>query len=138
MQIFNEIQCSYKKRINPSIKIKSAEDAEEYLRPLFTEIMDLKEMFVIVLLNRNANLIGHYEVSTGGISGTVVDPKIIFAIALKCLASAVLLCHNHPSGQLKVSDQDLSLTKKLREGGKYLDISIHDHIIITADGFMSF
>ena len=101
--------------------------------------MDLPhEEFHILLLNRSNTVIRKEFVSRGGVSGTVVDQKIIFKIALEHLASSIILCHNHPSGNLKPSDQDILLTKKLKEAGFLLEIPILDHLIITDSGYFSF
>jgi DNA repair protein RadC len=77
-------------------------------------------------------------ISRGGISGTVADPKLIFAAALKASASSIILAHNHPSGSLKPSEADIRLTKKLKEGGLYLEIPVLDHIILSKEGYYSF
>jgi len=74
----------------------------------------------------------------GGTSGTIVDPKVVFIAALKMNASHIILVHNHPSGNLKPSHADLELTRKLREAGKYLDLEVIDHIILTKEGYRSF
>jgi DNA repair protein RadC len=101
----------------------------------FYEIMkadniDWTESFVMICLNKANNIIGFYKVSQGGISGTVVDPKVIFTVALNCMASSIILCHNHPSGNTQPSVQDKAITKKIVESGKFLDITVLDHIII--------
>ena len=96
-----------------------------------------QEQVEIVLLNRANKVLGISEVSTGGFSGTVADPKVIFSIALKACASSIIL-HNHPSGNLKPSQADLNLTKKIKNGGELLDIAVLDHIILTADSYFSF
>ena len=98
----------------------------------------MQEQFKILLLNRANKVLGIYEVSTGGMSGTVADPKLIFATALKACASSIILSHNHPSGNLKPSNADLQLTQKVKEGGKLLDIEVYDHIILTTEGYYSF
>jgi DNA repair protein RadC len=100
--------------------------------------IELQEQFKIMLLNRASRVLGIYEVSSGGISGTLADPKLIFAAALKAGASSMIMVHNHPSGNLKPSEADFKLTTKIKEGGKLLDISVYDHLIITADGYFSF
>ncbi len=100
--------------------------------------IELQEQFKILLLNRANRVIGIYEVSSGGMSGTVADPKLIFAIALKAGASSIILCHNHPSGNLKPSQADIHLTNKLKEAGRFLDIEVMDHIILTSEGYYSF
>ena len=80
------------------------------------EKLEFVEQFKVLLLNRANRVLGIYEASTGGVSGTVADPKLVFAAALKSNATAIILAHNHPSGQLKPSDADLKLTQKLKEG----------------------
>lgn len=92
----------------------------------------------MLILNRANKVMCWYLVSAGGTSGTVVDPKIVFAVALKCHASAIIIAHNHPSGNLKPSQQDVDLTKKLYSAGKLLEISVLDHIILTTEHFFSF
>jgi DNA repair protein RadC len=97
-----------------------------------------QEQFKIMLLNRANKVIGIYEVSSGGMSGTVADPKLIFGAALKSCATSIILSHNHPSGNLKPSNADLRLTSKIKAGGDLLDIDILDHIILTPEGYFSF
>ena len=100
--------------------------------------MDLQETFNVMLLNRANEVLGIYRLSKGSVSGTLVDPKLVFSVALKGLASVIILAHNHPSGTLKPSSADIELTRKLVEGGKLLDIQIVDHIIVTRHGYYSF
>lgn len=96
------------------------------------------EVFVVLFLNR-ANKINHFEViSSGGMSGTVADPRLIMRRALEEKAVSLILCHNHPSGSLKPSVADRELTFKIREAARFFDISILDHIIVSQDGFFSF
>ena len=90
------------------------------------------------LTNRANKVLGIIELSSGGIAGTVTDPKLIFAAALKAGASGFLICHNHPSGNLTPSESDLLLTKKLKEGGRLLEVQLLDHIIITSESYFSF
>ncbi len=91
-----------------------------------------------MFLNRANKALGAYEVSTGGISGTVADPRIIFAAALKANCCGIILSHNHPSGNLKPSRQDEELTQKIKQGGQLLEINLLDHLIITPEGYFSF
>ncbi|HRD54745.1 MAG TPA: JAB domain-containing protein, partial [Flavobacteriales bacterium] len=93
--------------------------------------LDMREEFWILLLDRGNRAKGIYQVSIGGLHGTVADPKLIYACALKSLASAIILAHNHPSGQLRPSEEDLKLTNKLVEAGRFLDLPVHDHLILT-------
>jgi DNA repair protein RadC len=100
---------------------------------------DLKhEEFWILLLNRANKMISKHVISSGGIAGTAVDLKILFKLAIENLASSVILCHNHPSGNLKPSEADIRITQKIRESGAVLDIKILDHIIIGGLGYYSF
>jgi DNA repair protein RadC len=98
----------------------------------------MQEQFYVLLLNRVNNVIGMSEISAGGVAGTLVDPKILFEIALKANASGIILCHNHPSGNLKPSQEDLNITKKRVEGGRLLNLLVMDHLILTAHGYYSF
>jgi DNA repair protein RadC len=96
------------------------------------------ENFWILLLNRANKIISKAQISDGGVSGTVADPKKIFKISLEQNASSIILCHNHPSGNIKPSDADLKLTKKIRNAGEFLDIHVLDHIIIGEEKYFSF
>jgi DNA repair protein RadC len=130
-----EIEVSYKTKRKDIIKITSSKDAFNVLYPLFdVNTIGLKEEFFILLLNRANNVLGWFKLSSGGTTGTVVDPKLIFMLALKTVACSVILCHNHPSGNLKPSDHDISLTKRIKEAGKLLEISLLDHLIVTPEG----
>lgn len=117
-------------------KIGSSKDAAAIFTPILSDL--LYEEFWILLLNRANHVITRYQVSKGGVTGTVVDPRIIFKKAIEVMASGIILCHNHPSGNKQPSDADLSLTKKLREGGRMLDIQVLDHIIIAGEAYYSF
>lgn len=117
-------------------KITSSNVAYQYFSKY---LLDLDhEEFWILLLNRNLEIIKPIQISTGGVSGTVADPKIIFKNAIEHLASAVILTHNHPSGNLNPSNADIQLTKRIVELGIMLEITISDHIIFTNNGFYSF
>jgi len=99
--------------------------------------IELTEHFKVVLLNVRNRVLGIYHVSGGGTRGTMADPKLIFAAALKGNASRIILSHNHPSGGTKPSQQDLLLTQRIKEAGRLLDIEVTDHIIVTKDGYYS-
>lgn len=137
----------------PEVKISYSSKVPSNLRPIITSSalaatilretwqpgqLGYKEYFKILLLNRAHKVLGVCTISEGGVSGTVADPKIIFATALKAVCSAIILCHNHPSGNLKPSQADINLTKKLVAGGKLLDIAVLDHIILTEDSYFAF
>jgi DNA repair protein RadC len=136
-----ELELVYKQKYKPSErpKITTSADCYRVLLSLWNpSIMDLLEEFKILLLDRASRVIGCYEVSLGGFAGTVADPKVIFAVALKSCASSIILAHNHPSGNLKPSQSDINLTQKLIQAGKYLEIDVLDHIILTSEGYYSF
>lgn len=124
--------------IDPITKpvIKSSIDAYNLIAPLLRDINH--EEFWILLMNNGGKLLKRLKISTGGVSQTLVDPRLIFKKALDCLASKIILVHNHPSGTLTPSYQDIWITKKLLKGGKLLDILIDDHIIISENGYFSF
>ena len=91
-----------------------------------------------MLMNRANKVLGIFKLSTGGVSGTVADPKIIFVAALKGGASGIIVAHNHPSGNLTASQSDINLARKLKEAGKFLEIQLLDHVIVTTKGYLSF
>ena len=116
--------------------ITNSTDVAGYLQGHLKDLR--KEVFAVVFLNR-ANKINHFEiVSEGGITGTVADPRIILKKALEENAVSLILCHNHPSGNLKPSIADQELTIKIKEAAKYFDIKIMDHLIVSEEGFFSF
>lgn len=136
-----EVKLSYVTAVKPSDrpKITSSKDAYGILVNSWDRSqLEFVEEFKVLLLNRANRVLGIVPLSKGGVSGTVVDPKLVFVAALKANASGIILSHNHPSGNLTPSQQDISLTKKLTEAGKFLEISVLDHIIVTADGYYSF
>jgi DNA repair protein RadC len=136
-----EIQLSYRTNVKPSLrpKISGSKDAYEILLANWDlSRIEFQEQFKVMYLNRANKVLGIFEASTGGVSGTVADPKLIFAGALKACASGIIVCHNHPSGNLIASQSDIDLTKKLREGGKVLEIQMLDHIILTTEKYFSF
>lgn len=119
-----------------SMKVTASSDAYRIIRP---ELDDLPhEEFYIMLLNRSNVVIKKEQVSRGGMNATIVDPKIVFKIAVSNGASGIILAHNHPSGAVKPSEQDIRLTKKLKEGADVLDIGLLDHIIVGANTYFSF
>ncbi len=117
-------------------KITSSHDAYLCVHALMEDLPH--EVFKIILLNRNNRVTKIDTISSGGVAGTVVDPKVIFKKALDEQASSIILTHNHPSGNLKPSQADLNITKKLVAAGKTLDINVLDHLIISENGYYSF
>lgn len=116
--------------------IQSSADVAGFLRHLLKD--HSHEVFAVLFLNR-ANRVNHFEIiSQGGITGTVADPRIIFKKALQEEAVSIILCHNHPSGNLKPSRADQDMTHKIKEASQFLDIKLLDHIIVSNEGYYSF
>lgn len=135
----SEIKVSYSNSKEVKLKVKNSQDSYAILLESWDKnIIELQEEFKILLLNRSNTVLGVYSLSKGGVASTVVDPKLVFAVALKCNASSIIISHNHPSGHLKPSESDEKLTKRLKKAGEYLDITILDHIIVTKENFYSF
>ncbi|HEY0107991.1 MAG TPA: DNA repair protein RadC, partial [Fibrella sp.] len=117
-------------------RITCSRDAYEEVRPY---LMDKPhEEFWVLLLNRANEVMRPIQISAGGVSGTVADPRLIFKVGLEYLASGVILAHNHPSGNLTPSQADKDLTRKLKEAGRFLDIPVLDHLIVTDRTYLSF
>lgn len=136
-----EIQLTYKNKCKASDRpqITHSKEAYEILMQCWDENkIEFVEQAKVLLLNRANKVLGVSEISSGGVSGTVVDPKVVFVAALKANASSIILAHNHPSGNLKPSEQDKRLTEKFIEGGKILDLHVTDHLIVTKEGYYSF
>jgi len=143
MNIFDyavaEIEVSYSHRIpaRDRIKIQSSQDVYNACLQ-FWPGFDHVEYFYILFLNRNNQLLGVHQVSKGGFTGTVIDVRVIFQVALKASSTSIIACHNHPSGNLAPSDADLQITQKIKDAGKLLDIQLLDHLIVTSESFHSF
>lgn len=127
-----------RKEIEPkeANKILSPQESYDFIRE---NLVDLShEEFWLIYLKRNHRIIKKERISIGGISSTVVDPKVIFKKVLEEAASSIILAHNHPSGNLKPSEEDIRLTKKMKEAGNILDVKVLDHLIITDHSYYSF
>lgn len=134
----NEISVSYKKK-TVSGPIKSSRTASDLFKKFITDdVIEYKEYFYVAYLSNSNEVLGVCKISEGGITGTTVDVRLIFGIALKTNAVGMILCHNHPSGTLKPSEADKSLTYKIQEAGQTLDIKLLDHIIVTSSSYYSF
>ncbi|GAB1446821.1 JAB domain-containing protein [Flammeovirgaceae bacterium] len=136
-----EIQLTYKSKVKASErpKIANSKDAYEvFLENWDATKIEFVEQFKVMLTNRANKVLGIFELSSGGVSGTVADPKLIFAAAIKANACGLILAHNHPSGTTQPSQSDISLTRKIKEGGKLLEIQLLDHIIVTLESHFSF
>lgn len=133
----NEIQISYRERpgILQSLSITNSKAVAQLLFEDWDKgTIGLQETFKVVLLNRSNKIKGIHVLSQGGIAGTLVDLRILFAIVLKSLSVSIILVHNHPSGQRKASEADQQLTQKIQQAARLFDVKVLDHIILTPDG----
>jgi DNA repair protein RadC len=137
--VLTALELGKRRKIEEVIDRKKIESSKDVFQIFSSIVGDLPyEEFWILLLNRSNRIIGRTKISQGGISGTVTDIRIILKIALDNMASSIILCHNHPSGNLIPSDSDVSITEKLKEGGKLMDINVLDHIIVSDTNYYSF
>ena len=136
-----EVEISYKPdyKVSERPQISKSNDAYDILIQQWNaDRIELLEEFKILLVNRRNRVLGMVDISQGGLSGTVADPKVIFAAALKSCASGIVLAHNHPSGELDPSREDIALTNKIKAGAELLDLKVLDHLIISKDNYYSF
>lgn len=135
----SEIKISYSNKNPVKVKVTSSQIIYDMVIGQWDSgIIEYQEEVKIILLNRSNIVLGIYEMSKGGITGSIVDIRIILGVALKCGASSLIMVHNHPSGKLVASDADKTITKKLKQACELLDIDLLDHLIISKDGYYSF
>ncbi len=136
-----EIKLSYKHLRKPSEcpSISSSRDAYDIFFYHWDQAkLDFIEQFKVILLSRANKVLGIFEAATGSSTAVLVDPKLIMAAAIKSNASGIILAHNHPSGNLQPSESDKILTRKVQNGAAYLDILVHDHIVLSSESYFSF
>lgn len=139
MNRISEIELHYKYLSPEEVKVTSSLSAYEVLRSNWdANTIELQEEFKLLLLDRDNKVLGLYNLSKGGIAGTVVDIRLMMVVALKSKASAIILAHNHPSGNMKPSVNDRNLTKKIMDACRFLDIDLLDHIILSNKSYYSF
>ena len=143
LSMFNvaEVQLIYKSKVPASQrrKITSSRDANDLLKENWNhDTLEHIEEFKVLLLNLSNAVLGIIAVSKGGISGTITDVRIILQAALKSNASGIIVCHNHPSGNLNPSESDTKITQKIKEAGNIMDIQLLDHLIINDEDYYSF
>jgi DNA repair protein RadC len=140
-QSVSEIELIYKTKVKSSERpqIKSSRDAYKLVLSTWDyNKIEFFEQFKVLLLNQAHKALGIYEISSGGIAGTVVDLRLIFSAALKANATSIMMIHNHPSGNLTASEADKQITRKVKEAGRLLDITLLDSLIITTESYYSF
>ncbi|WP_339875367.1 JAB domain-containing protein [uncultured Algoriphagus sp.] len=136
-----EVELVYRSKVPASQrpKVKSSRDVYRlFIENWNQDKIEYLEEAKLLLLSRGSGVLGIYNLSSGGTAGTIVDPKLVFAAALKANASSIILAHNHPSGNLQPSEQDVRLTRRIREAGKLLDLELLDHLIVSKQGYYSF
>jgi len=119
-----------------SAKIRSSNDVYTIFNPLLADLTH--EEFWLLYLNRSNKILSRHKLSQGGISGTITDVRLLIKKALELLASSIIICHNHPSGNLEPSEADNRITSKIKEAASYFDINLLDHIIVTDNGYYSY
>ncbi|MGX9987254.1 JAB domain-containing protein [Soonwooa purpurea] len=137
--IVNEIKLSYSRKGNCERLITTSRDAVKIFKEHFdSDEMDYRESFFALYLNQANRVLGIKKISESGISSTIVDVRIIMQAALLCNASGIILAHNHPSGNLKPSQEDLKMTQKIKEAAQFLNIQLLDHCILSSTAYISF
>lgn len=133
----SEVKLIYRTKVKASdrLQVKSSRNAFEiFLKHWDLDSIEHVEEFKLMLLTRSNKVLGIASISKGGISGTVTDVRIILQYAIKANASGIIICHNHPSGNLQPSESDLALTKKIKESASVMDIQLLDHLIVVPEG----
>lgn len=135
-----EVKLSYKPMVKGSdaIKVTSSDVAEQYFRKIWSDDLEHVENMFMLILNRNNKIVGYYHVSKGGIAGTIADVRIIMQTAILMNASAIILGHNHPSGNSEPSADDNNITAKIKSAALLFDIKLLDHLILTENSYLSF
>ena len=137
-EIIAEVQISYSSHIKAKdrLKITGSMDAANAFRAIWPAY-DHIEFSYMLMLNRQNQILGYHQLSKGGMTGAVVDVRVIFQVALKSCATSLILAHNHPSGNLDISDADRKITNQIKQAGVILDIPLLDHLIMTTDSYLS-
>ena len=135
----SEIKVSYRSNKSTTISLNNSKSIfRMVLEHWNKDTIELQEEMKVVLLNRSNHLLGIYELSKGGIAGTIIDVKLLLGVALKCAASNIIMVHNHPSGNLRPSKADIAITDKVKTATRQVDLLLFDHLIISKDWYYSF
>jgi len=119
-------------------RIVSSIDAYRVFRKIWSKQIEIREEMYVLFLNRKNMVLGYHILSMGGITGTIADRRLLFAVALNSLATSIIIAHNHPSGQLQPSQSDIELTNEIKKTGEIMNITLLDHLIIGGETFYSF
>lgn len=134
-----EVKLSYKPKFKNQQKVTCSEDAYRYMLSTYKKgTICYKEYFKVLFLNQANQILGYTLISEGGISETIADIRLIFQAALLTNSVALILAHNHPSGNLKPSRQDMKITKQVKDAARLMRITVIDHLILTDEGYYSF
>ena len=133
-----QFQITKKTKSVKFLKVASSSEIANFGRGLMADELEIYESFYAFYLDMGNNIIGYALISKGSISGCLVDMRLVLRVAVECLATAVIFVHNHPSGNLSPSEQDIKLTRRAKEGFSLLDIQLMDHIILTPESHFSF
>ncbi len=137
-ELIAEVQISYSSKIaaKDRFKVTGSADAATAFRT-FWPAYDHIEFSYMLMLNRQNQVLGWYQISKGGMTGAVIDVRVVYQVALKACATSIIIAHNHPSGNLDTSDADRKITRQIKDAGAILDIPLLDHLILTTDGYLS-
>ena len=134
-----EVTAVYKsnQEIN-NVKIGSSRDVNDYIRSVYPVEINIREAMIVLLLNNSNRTLGYSIASIGGLTGTLVDVRLVLRDALLTQSTGLILIHNHPSGTLKPSQSDINITSKVKKAAELMDIKVLDHLILTEDSYYSF
>ena|SRR5665647_2896116 len=137
-ELIAEVQISYSSNIKAKdrIKITGSHDAADAFRAIWPAYEHI-EFSYMLMMNRQNQILGYHQLSKGGMTGAVVDVRVIFQVALKACCTSIIIAHNHPSGNLQCSDADRKISRQIKEAGAIMDIPLLDHLILTSDSFYS-
>jgi len=121
-----------------NVKISQSRDVNDYIRKVYPVPIDIREAMVVLLLNNSNRTLGFSIASIGGLTGTLVDVRLVLRDALLTQSTGLILIHNHPSGTIKPSQSDINLTNKVKKAAEFMDIKVLDHLILTEDSYFSF
>ena len=134
----NEVEIVYKRKNFSKPKFQNSNQDYKILYPFFESVIDHHESFKILLCDNNNRILGVHHVSEGGLTGTVVDIRIIAQSIILSNAKSVVIAHNHPSGKLEPSSADIKITNKIKDMCQLIEVNLLDHIILTSDSYYSF
>ena len=134
----NEYSLKITKTDFNKVKISNCNDAVNYIRQFYFDDIEIYESSFILLMNHAGYTIGYAKISQGGVTGTIMDPKIVFKYVIDSLATQFIICHNHPSGNTNPSEADKQMTKRLKEFSQLIDVNLLDHVILTSESYYSF